>query len=75
MSDKVFSEDSVMLRYCLDRYKTQEMRGKAVQDFLPTLKFVFNWSVTNKVIKKLYSALFTDDDILFFDEDSGNVTI
>ena len=23
--------------------------------------------------KKLHNALFTDDDILFFDEDSGNV--
>ena len=26
------------------------------------------------MIKKLYNALFADDDILFFDEDSGNVT-
>ena len=25
------------------------------------------------MIKKLYSALFADDDITFFDRDSGNV--
>ena len=25
------------------------------------------------MIKKLHNTLFTDDDILFFDEDSGNV--
>ena len=27
------------------------------------------------MIAKLYNALFTDDDILFFDKDSGNVTL
>ena len=26
------------------------------------------------MIKKLYNTLFADDDILFFDEDSGNDT-
>ena len=29
--------------------------------------------LTSKMIKKLHNALFTDDDLLFFDEDSGNV--
>ena len=28
----------------------------------------------SKMIKNLYNALFADDDILFFDEGSGNVT-
>ena len=27
------------------------------------------------MITKLYNALFTDDDILFFGKDSGNVTL
>ena len=26
-----------MVKYCLDRYKIQEMCGKAVDSFLPTL--------------------------------------
>ena len=40
MCDKVFSEDSFKLKNCLDRYKTQEMCDDAVDNFLPTLKFV-----------------------------------
>ena len=74
MCDKAFFEDPFMLKYCLDRYKTQEMCGKAVDDFLPTLKFVPDWLVTSKMIKKLYDTVFADDDILFFVEDSGNVS-
>ena len=46
-----------MLKYCLNRYKTQKMCDKAFDDFLPALKFVPDWF-----------------DILFFDEESGNVT-
>ena len=46
MCDKVVSEDSFMLKYCLSRYKTQEMCDKGVDDFLPALKFVPDWFVT-----------------------------
>ena len=60
--------------YCLYKYKTQEVFDKAAYNFLPTLKFVSYWFVKSKIIKKLYRALFTDDDILFFDEDSSNFT-
>ena len=70
MCDKTFSEDPFMLKYCLDRYKAQGMCDKAVDNFLPTLKFVLDWFVTCK----LCNALFADNDILFFDEDSGNIT-
>ena len=52
MCEKAFSEDSFMLKYCLDRYKTQEMHDKAVNNFLPTLKFVPHWFITSKMIKK-----------------------
>ena len=45
---------------------------KAVEDFLPSLKFISDWFSTSKMIKKLHNALIADD-ILFFDEDSGNV--
>ena len=57
-----------MLKYCLDRYKTQEICDKAVDNFLQALKLVTDWFVTSKIIKKL-----ADDNILFLDENSGNV--
>ena len=50
------------------------MCDKAVDNFLSALKFVPDWFVTSKMIKNLDDAIFSDD-ILFFDEDSGNVTI
>ena len=40
MCDKVVSEESCMLKYCVDRYKTQEMRDKAADACLEVLKFV-----------------------------------
>ena len=47
---------------------------KAVDTFLSTLNFVpVYWFVTSKMIKKLYNAFSANDNILFFDEDSGNV--
>ena len=47
---------------------------KAVDTFLSKLNFVPDyWFVTSKMIKKLYNAFSTNDNILFFDEDSGNV--
>ena len=47
------------------RYKTQEICDKAVDNFLPTLKFVPDWFLRNKVNKEFYNALFWEDDILF----------
>ena len=38
------------------------------------MKHIPDWFVTCKIIKKLYTALYADDGLLFFDEDSGNVT-
>ena len=63
-----------MLKYCLDRYKTQEMCDKAVDEFLPALKFVPDWFVTNKILEKLNDVLFVNDDIIFINEDCDNVT-
>ena len=40
MCDKAFSGDSFILKYCLDRYKTQKICDKAVDNFLLTLPFV-----------------------------------
>ena len=66
--DKVVSNDPFMLKYCLDRYKSQELCDKAANDFLSALKFLPDWFVTSKMIKKIDDVLFAYDDILFFDE-------
>ena len=39
MCGKVVTKDLFMLKYCLDKYKTQEVCDKAVDSVLPTLKF------------------------------------
>ena len=63
-----------MVRYCLDRWKTQKMCDEAFDDSLSALNFVPDWFITNKMIRKLHEALFANDDILFFDEDFGKIT-
>ena len=50
------------------------MRDKDVDVFLPAIKLVPDWFVTNKMIKKLYDALLADGDILFFGECYWNDT-
>ena len=69
MCDKVVSEDRFMLKYCLDKYKAQEMCYKAVDSCLLALKFVRDWFVTNEMIEKL------DGYIIFGDLDSDFVTL
>ena len=50
------------------------MCDKAADTFLPTSKFVPNWFITSKMIKKLDDVLFSNHDIIFFNEDSNYVT-
>ena len=50
------------------------MSDKAVDDSLAALKLIPDWFVASKMIKSLYTALISDDGLLFFDGDSGNVT-
>ena len=50
------------------------MCDKAFDSFLPTLKFVFDCFVTSKMIKKLDDEVFSNGDMVCFNEDSGNVT-
>ena len=52
MCDKAVSNNTFMIKYCLGRYTTQEMCDKAVDDFLSALKFVPDWCVRRKIIKK-----------------------
>ena len=72
MCERVVSEDSLSVGYVSDLYKTQKMSDKAIDDSLAALKFVSNWFVTSKIIKKLYAAWYVDENILYFNEDSGN---
>ena len=48
------------------------MCDNAVDDCLAALKLVPNWFVTSKMIKRLFTALYADDNIIYFNEDSGN---
>ena len=48
------------------------MCDEAVNNSL-ALKLIPDWFVTTKMIKNLYTAFYSDDGLLFFDEDSGNV--
>ena len=49
------------------------MCNEAVDDTLATLKLIPAWFVTSKMIKKLFTALYADENILYFNEDSGNI--
>ena len=49
------------------------MCDKAVDVCLAALKFVPDWFVTSKMIKILFTALCADENILYINEDSGNV--
>ena len=59
-----------MLKYCVDRYKTQEMCDKAVDTYVQTLTFVPDWFVMSKIIDKIDNVVFSDDYIVFGDIDS-----
>ena len=52
MSGKVVSKEPLSRKYSFDKYKTQDVCDKAVDAFLPALKFVPSWFVTTKIIEK-----------------------
>ena len=49
------------------------MCDKAVDDSLAALKLILNWFVASKMTENLYTDLYTDENILYFNEDSGDV--
>ena len=49
------------------------MCGEAVDDSLAALKLIPDWFFTSKMIKKLCIALYSDENIFYFNKDSGNV--
>ena len=48
------------------------MCDEAVDDCLAKLKFISDWFVTSKMIRKRFTALYAHDNILYFNEVSGN---
>ena len=49
------------------------MCDEAVDDSLAALKFIPDWFVASKMIKKLFIALYADQTIIYFTENSGDV--
>ena len=49
------------------------MCDEAVDDSLAILKLIPDWFVTSKMIKTRFAALYADENILYFNKDSGNV--
>ena len=73
MCERINSEIPFSLRCVLDQYKTQKMCNKAVHDCLAALKLAPDWFVTRKMIKKIFTVLYVDENILYFNGDSSNV--
>ena len=73
MCDRVASEDPFLILYCPNKYITQRMCDKAVDESLAALELIPDWFVTSKMINKFFTALYADENILYFNEDSGNV--
>ena len=73
MCDRIISDDPFSIICVPDQYKTQQMCDKAVDDCLAALKLFPDWFGTSKKIKILFTALYANENILYFNEDSGNV--
>ena len=54
----VVSKEPLMLKYCHDRYETQDMWDRVVDSYLLGLKFVPDWFVMSKMIKTLMLLYF-----------------
>ena len=64
MCDRVVSEDLFLIVYCINKYKTQRMCDKAVDDSLAAFKYIADWFVTSKMIKELFTALYAYENII-----------
>ena len=49
------------------------MCDQAVYDYLAALKHILDRFVTSKMVEDLYTELYADENILYFNEDYGNV--
>ena len=71
--DRAVSADPFLIVYCPGKYIIQKMCDEAVDDSLATLKLIPDWFVASKMIEKIFTALYADENILYFNEDSGSV--
>ena len=62
-----------MLKYCLDKFKYQQIYKETVDTCLLLSKFA--WFVTNKLLKDLDNAAFFNYKMVFVNEGIDNVTI
>ena len=51
------------------------MCDTAVDDCLAVLRFISDWFITSKMLKKFHYALLANDGTLFFDEDFSKFTL
>ena len=66
MCDSVVSEDTFLIVYCPDKYKSQRMCDEAVGNCLAAFKFIPDWFVTCKILEKLDHSLHANDDVHFW---------
>ena len=55
-----------MLKFCLDRYKTQEVCDESDDTCLPALKPTPNCFVANKILEKLDNFVFSNGYTFLF---------
>ena len=55
----------LLIAFCPDKNITQKMCDETVDDSLAALKLILDWFGTSKMIKRLYTALYADDGLLF----------
>ena len=69
----VFLKIFFLIVYYSDKYKTQIMCDKAVDDSPVTFKLTPDWFVISKMIKKFFTALYANENSFYFNEDFDNV--
>ena len=72
MFHRVFYEDSFLIVYCPGKYINQTMCDETVDDSLAALKLILDQFVKSKMISKLFTALYADENILYFNEGSDD---
>ena len=70
MCDTVVFNYPSLIGYCLDKYK--KMCDEAVDNSLAALKLIRDCFFTSKMIKKPFIAFFKDENLLYFNEGSGD---
>ena len=63
-----------MMVFCTSRCKTQRMCDEAIHSCLAALRFIPDWFVTSRMLKKFDNALHANDDTLSFNDDFNKVT-